>query len=1123
MGRALRIDDLYALRVPSEPAVSPDGDTVVYTLLTADRTADENRSALWSVRHDGTPPGALTGGPADSSAAWSPDGQAIAFLRGRERPQLWLLPVAGGEPYPLTELPLGAGVASWSPDGQRIAFTALVDVGVPEPSARTAHDPIVVDGLGYKADGTGLRAQRRSHVHVLDHVHDPARRAVRRLTDGDWDASAPAWHPDGTRLAFTAACGEDADLTMASAAYVIDVDGPAGFAEPARVGSGTGIADLVTWSADGTELLVAGRQSVTVGNASVLRVPADGSGETVDLTRDLDRNVMPGGPGYPGGRPQLTRDGAALAFCVRDRGCTQAYIADLRTGEKRPLYAEPEHVVSGLSVARDTDRAVLVVARQDNLGEVVTVDLGGDESAARPLTAHTAEALPDVDLPRAESREFAISDGTTVHGWLLRTPGAAPGPLLLDVHGGPHNAWSPVPDRGRFYQRLLAARGWNVLLLNPRGSDGYGESFYTGVVGGWGVSDERDFTEPVDALVAEGVADPDRLAVCGYSYGGFTTCHLTGRTDRFAAAVAGGVVSDLTSMAGTSDMGHSLARLEAEALPHQNPEGARRQSPIERVANVRTPTLVLHGLADDRCPVGQGEQWFSALRAQGVPTRLVLYPGASHLFLLQGRPSHRADYSRRLMGWLDRYVPGRAVAPLDEEHWRRRLGVLARRHGVPGANLGILRLGVDGADDELAEAAYGVLSLDTGQPVSADSTFQIGSITKVWTTTLAMQLVDEGKVGLDEPVALTLPDLDLGDPEVTAAVTLRHLLTHTSGVNGDVFTDTGRGDDNLRDYVAGLAGIGINHPLGATFSYCNAGFGIVGRMIEVLCGCSWDEALRRRLLEPLGLSRTSTLPEEALLGRSAIGHVGEPGEPLHVAPAWGLPRSAGPAGLISSTPREVLAFARMHLAGGRAPDGSQVLSSESVAAMRTHQTDLPDPYTLGDSWGIGWIRYRWGDRDLVGHDGNTIGQSAFLRVLPDQGLAITLLTNGGNTKDLYHDLYGEIMSELAGVEVPAPIAPAPDAPAFEPETYVGRYERTSTRIEVTAEDGALSARITATGPLADLADEATHEYALTPVSADTFVLRPPGARTWSSMVFYRLPDGSRYVHHGGRATPLVST
>lgn len=155
-------------------------------------------------------------------------------------------------------------------------------------------------------------------------------------------------------------------------------------------------------------------------------------------------------------------------------------------------------------------------------------------------------------------------------------------------------------------------------------------------------------------------------------------------------------------------------------------------------------------------------------------------------------------------------------------------------------------------------------------------------------------------------------------------------------------------------------------------------------------------------------------------------------------------------------------------------------------------------------------------------DGATVVDTG-VAAATDRDIVITMLTNGGNTKDLYHDLYGEIMSELAGVEVPAPIAPAPDAPAFEPETYVGRYERTSTRIEVTAEDGALSARITATGPLADLADEATHEYALTPVSADTFVLRPPGARTWSSMVFYRLPDGSRYVHHGGRATPLVST
>ena len=177
------------------------------------------------------------------------------------------------------------------------------------------------------------------------------------------------------------------------------------------------------------------------------------------------------------------------------------------------------------------------------------------------------------------------------------------------------------------YHEELAARGWAVLLLNPRGSDGYGEDFFEAVLAGWGVADAKDFLEPLDRLVEEGIADPDRLAVTGYSYGGYMTCYLTSRDDRFAAAVAGGVVSDVVSMAGTADLGHLLGTLELGAPPWEARDRYEAMSPLARVEHVSTPTLVYHGAADLRCPVGQAQQWYAALRGRGVPTRLVLYPG----------------------------------------------------------------------------------------------------------------------------------------------------------------------------------------------------------------------------------------------------------------------------------------------------------------------------------------------------------------------------------------------------------------------------------------------------------------------------------------------------------------
>ena len=229
--------------------------------------------------------------------------------------------------------------------------------------------------------------------------------------------------------------------------------------------------------------------------------------------------------------------------------------------------------MAGLSVAGTT--AAVVLTTPTSFGEIATVDVTG--GAATVVTSHGAD---DVELFTREEREFTVSDGTVVHGWLLRDPArTGPLPLLLDIHGGPHNAWNGGADAVHLYHQQLAARGWAVLLLNPRGSDGYGEAFYTAAVGAWGVADAKDFLEPLDQLVAEGVADARRLAVAGYSYGGYMTCYLTSRDDRFAAAVAGGVVSDAVSMAGTSDSGHYLGVVELGGRPGGEPRALRRAFP----------------------------------------------------------------------------------------------------------------------------------------------------------------------------------------------------------------------------------------------------------------------------------------------------------------------------------------------------------------------------------------------------------------------------------------------------------------------------------------------------------------------------------------------------------------
>ncbi|MFF0698039.1 serine hydrolase [Streptomyces tendae] len=456
-----------------------------------------------------------------------------------------------------------------------------------------------------------------------------------------------------------------------------------------------------------------------------------------------------------------------------------------------------------------------------------------------------------------------------------------------------------------------------------------------------------------------------------------------------------------------------------------------------------------------------------------------------------------------------------AARVVDVRRWQQRLTELAERHQVPGAVLGIAR----GAHSEVA--AHGVLNKATGVATTPDSLFQIGSITKVWTATLAMQLVDEGTLDLDAPIADVLPKLRLADPRVAQQVTMRHLLTHTSGIDGDVFTDTGRGDDCLERFVGRLDEAAQNHPLGATFSYCNSGYVLAGRVVEKLTGMSWDRALNERLCVPLGLEHTVTLPEEALRFRTALGHDCEDGLPPRPVSTWGLPRSAGPAGLITARAGDVLAFARVHLAGGTAPDGTRLLSERAARAMTERQVELPDTRALGDSWGLGWIRFGWGGHRLIGHDGSTLGQSAFLRVLPEQDLAVTLLTNGGAAKDLYRELFEEIFAELAGLALPEPPRPPADPVLVDARRHLGRYERAGTRIDVLETPDGLRLRHTTTGPLAHLMPDPVRETALVPVSENQFLVRYADSPSWIPVTFYSLPTGESYVHHGMRATPKV--
>jgi len=442
---------------------------------------------------------------------------------------------------------------------------------------------------------------------------------------------------------------------------------------------------------------------------------------------------------------------------------------------------------------------------------------------------------------------------------------------------------------------------------------------------------------------------------------------------------------------------------------------------------------------------------------------------------------------------------------------------------VPGVALAVA------VGDEAIECAAGVLNINTGVEVTSDSLFQIGSITKTFTATLVMQLVDEGLVDLDKPVRDYVPEFSVSDLEATESVTVRQLLCHTGGFDGDVFDDFGRGDDAVTRYVEALKGREQNNPPGQRFSYCNSGFSVLGRLVERVRDLpSWEVALRAHLLNPLGLTHTVSLAEEAIMFRTAVGHLAGAGGDVaeqRVAPVWQLPRSTAPAGATTcASVGDLIAWARFHLNGGLAPDGTRVLSAASAAAMREPQTVLPafdDAYPR-QSWGLGWQRTKYKSGRIFGHSGGTIGQTAMLEIAPEAEVAYALLTNGGAPTRMIHAIRTRVFGALAGIEVPPRPTPASRPIAIVPDRFIGRYQNAGGYYAVRqASDGGLETELGLRGALREQLQEEPKTYRMTGFSPTALITSEPengahwrlafletGSDGRATTVF----DGSRVAH-----------
>jgi dipeptidyl aminopeptidase/acylaminoacyl peptidase len=700
MPRPPRPDDLYALRVPTDVRLSPDGSQVAFAVQEVAPGKDGYRSSLWIVPADGSaPPRRLTlGAKRDTAPRWSPDGRTLAFLsdrgavlaaggasdrvlpegidRDRGATQVWLLPLDGGEASQLTRLPEDVDELAWSPDGTRLCIVSAATRPEPVPKRRTPGEPPerdarLIDRLQYMLNGTGFTYDRPPRLWIVE----VATGAVRRLTTGRSADTQPSWSPDGRRIAFVSNRHPDADLTWRTDLYLVDAEG----GTPVRASGGRGDRTFGSplWSPDGAWIAAIGHR-YPVGASSPAHLwlfppAADAAGEDLTADTDLELGAVINSDllGFAGARPAWSADGTWLTFAAPIEGSYELW--RLRRSDRRV-----ERLTSGrhaLSRPHAVPRGAglrIAAVRQSGTEppDVVVLDVpppGKREAPPvepRRLSSLMGSAWADVVL--AEPRErWHESDGRRIQGWLLeapRRPDGSPAPLVVEIHGGPATfyGWSPFWE----WQCLVAA-GISVYACNPRGSEGYGQAFITANVRDWGDGPMADLLAGVDALVADGLADPGRLGVTGGSYGGYLTAWIIGHTDRFAAAVACRGVYDMTSEMLSGDIGGPLfGKFEYGANPWEDPELYRQHSPITYADRMRTPLLIQHAEKDLRCPITQAEELFTVLRSHRRPVRLMRVPDESHELTRSGSPFRRVENVERISDWFVHFlVEGRSGLP----------------------------------------------------------------------------------------------------------------------------------------------------------------------------------------------------------------------------------------------------------------------------------------------------------------------------------------------------------------------------------------------------------------------------------------------------------------------------
>jgi dipeptidyl aminopeptidase/acylaminoacyl peptidase len=645
--RTVNPEDLFKIKFLQDGQLSPDGKTIAYTISTVDTEKEEEHTSIWLLSIDKCESRQITTGLAlDRNPKWSPDSKRIAFLTTRgNKPQIHIIPVDGGESLALTDMPLGVDDGPvWSPDGKLIAFIASPAA---KPTDRTK--PYRVTRHIYRANGMGYLDDEGQDIYVV-----PIKGGKpKRLTKDKCFNCEPVWSPDGKELLFSAKMFPNSHRTH-PVLKVVDLDG-----KVRELIGEWGYAYSARWMPDGKQIVFIGNplglpdgsnENLWIINAQGGEPKCRTKGLSIQVGGDLDGDIPIGELMRP--RILINKDSRTAYVQVQDGGTLHIYRISLDGPEKWTPVLIGERSCMPLGI--NENRLVFAVSTIHNPVDLFVADLHGANE--RQLTHLNVELMEDWYLPTVEHLTYTGSDGVEIEGWIMKPiNGEVPYPTILHIHGGPHASCGHIFS---FESQMLAGAGYAVLFINYRGSTGYGDKFSTEIIGDYGNLDYRDLMTGIDFAIKKGVVDPDRLGCCGLSYGGYMSCWIVGHTDRFKAAVPENPVTNWVTIYGISDAGPQLTPEELDGLPQEIPDVYRRCSPITYAHLSKTPTLLIQGEEDYRCPAEQSEQFYAALKANNCVVEMLRLPKSSHGGSIDGPPIVRRAQNKALLDWMNLYVMG---------------------------------------------------------------------------------------------------------------------------------------------------------------------------------------------------------------------------------------------------------------------------------------------------------------------------------------------------------------------------------------------------------------------------------------------------------------------------------